>query len=293
MPTVTSRSCTRAVRRARVGRLPERLGLADPPVGVHRQHCRLAVAPACLQRRPHERRCGGCRPGFDQDVGLGQGQPLAKRPGQGGARHHQDSFPGDEPLQALHRGLRRRAGPRQWEQLLRLAGGAERPEPGAGATGEDDPPVHRSGRERGAMPAKVVEHPAEVRVRLDQHEEPAPGRGGGEQERALIPLERDGLHLAQRCTVGQPAGMADRRRRQRRHGIRVRGGAPVVGDRQAVHGCDDHRSTPGRSASARTTSLKLLMQGSFRCRGEALGILWSAMGEVKKNLRVDRPPDAA
>jgi hypothetical protein len=35
------------------------------------------------------------------------------------------------------------------------------------------------------------------------------------------------------------------------------------------------------------------MQGSFRGRGEALGILWSAMGEVKKNLRVDHPQDEA
>ena len=144
------------------------------------------------------------------------------------------------------------------------------------------------------MPAEVVEYPAEIRVRLDHDEEPAPRRGGGEQERALFALERDGLHLAQRRhrpAAGWRGGSPSPPAPPRHPGRCVPLPSWAIG--KPSMDATTTASTPGRSASARTTSLKLLMQGSFRCRGESLGILWSAMGEVKKNPWVDHPPGEA
>ena len=104
-----------------VGGLAEDVRFADPPVGVHREHRGLGIAAMRLERGPHERRGrrGGAR--LDEDVGLGQGEPVAQRLGEGGAGDDEDPLAGDEPLEPLDRRLGGGPGPVEREQLLRLA----------------------------------------------------------------------------------------------------------------------------------------------------------------------------
>ena len=236
MPTVTSRSWPPRGREREVGGAAERGGVAHGPVGVQREHFGLGIAAPRFPRGPDERRRGGGGARLDQDVLGRKLEPLLESRGQPGAGDDEYPLARDQAGETIHRFLRARAGAGEREQLLGILRRAERPEPGAGAAGEEDGPPHQRltgappgpGRAAGGRRAR-----ADIALRSREDREPVGAAGPREHQRTAREVEHRRSELAPARAFAEPAGVLGERRGQGRHGLGLEAGAGVL-DRQAV-----------------------------------------------------------